>query len=116
MDLHAELGVLGIGLPAKFGGTGEEYPVTLGIACEELGAATLVYARQPGSNRSAGVSAFLVETDRPGVGTGEFTDMGQLPFGRGTLYLDDVFVPVENRRAASRTASANSRRSASMVG
>ncbi len=184
MDLHAELGalgVLGIGLPEKFGGTGAEDPVTLGIACEELGAAdvnlaaapvtvgltgaqlakggspevqerwlpgmidgtevvafgltepeagsdaaalrttavpvdggwrisgqknsvshlqaagaTLVYARQPGSSRSAGVSAFLVETDRPGVGTGSFTDMGQLPIGRGTLYLEDVFVPAEN--------------------
>ena len=184
MDLHAELGalgVLGIGLPEKFGGTGEEDPVTLGIACEELGAAdvnlaaapvtvgltgaqlakggspevqerwlpamidgtelvafgltepeagsdaaalrttavavdggwritgqknsvshlqaaaaTLVYARQPGSTRSAGVSAFLVETDRRGVSTGDFTDMGQLPIGRGTLYLDDVFVPAEN--------------------
>ena len=42
LGLHAELGalgVLGIGLPEKFGGTGEEDPVTLGIACEELGAA-----------------------------------------------------------------------------
>jgi cyclohexanecarboxyl-CoA dehydrogenase len=184
MDLHAEmasLGVLGIGLPEKFGGTGAEDPVTLGIACEELGAAdvnlaaapvtvgltgaqlaeggspavqerwlpalidgtelvafgltepeagsdaaairttavpadggwritgeknsvshlhcaaaTLVYARLPGSTRSAGVSAFLVETDRRGVSTGGFTDMGQLPIGRGTLYLDDVFVPAEN--------------------
>jgi cyclohexanecarboxyl-CoA dehydrogenase len=184
MDLHAEmasLGVLGIGLPEKFGGTGAEDPVTLGIACEELGAAdvnlaaapvvigltgaqlakgatpavqerwlsamidgtevvafgltepeagsdaasirttavpaaggwritgeknsvshlhiagaTLVYARQPGSTRSAGVSAFLVETDRPGVSAGAFTDMGQGPIGRGTLHMDDVFVPAEN--------------------
>jgi cyclohexanecarboxyl-CoA dehydrogenase len=184
MDLHAEmasLGVLGIGLPEKFGGTGAEDPVTLGIACEELGAAdvnlaaapvvagltgaqlatgatpavqerwlsamidgtemvafgltepeagsdaasirttavpaaggwritgeknsvshlhiagaTLVYARRPGSTRSAGVSAFLVETDRPGVSAGAFTDMGQGPIGRGTLYMDDVFVPAEN--------------------
>jgi cyclohexanecarboxyl-CoA dehydrogenase len=184
MDLHAEmasLGVLGIGLPEKFGGTGAEDPVTLGIACEELGAAdvnlaaapvvvgltgaqlargatpavqerwlsamidgtgmvafgltepeagsdaasirttavpaaggwritgeknsvshlhiagaTLVYARQPGSTRSAGVSAFLVETDQPGISAGAFTDMGQGPIGRGTLHMDDVFVPAEN--------------------
>jgi cyclohexanecarboxyl-CoA dehydrogenase len=184
LGLHRELaslGVLGIGLPEKFGGTGEEDPVTLGIACEELGAAdvnlaaapvtvgltgaqlarggtaaaqerwlpglidgtefvaigltepeagsdaaslrttatpvaggwrltgeknsvshlpiagaTLVYARQPGSVRTAGVSAFLVETDRPGVSTGSFTDMGQGPIGRGTLYLENVFVPAEN--------------------
>jgi len=184
MDLHAELGalgVLGIGLPEEYGGTGEEDPVMLGIACEEVGAAdvnlatspiavgltgsqlakggspsvqkrwlptmidgsefvafgltepeagsdaasmrttatpveggwritgqknsvshleaagaTLLYARAPGTTRSTGVSAFLVETERPGVGVGEFTDMGQLPVGRGTLYLEDVFVPHEN--------------------
>jgi cyclohexanecarboxyl-CoA dehydrogenase len=184
MDLHAEmasLGVLGIGLPGEFGGTGTEDPIALGIACEEIGAAdvslaaapvtigltgaqlakggsravqqrwlpamidgseivafgltepeagsdaasirttatpvdggwrlsgeknsvshvhvasaTLVYARQPGSERSAGVSAFLVEMDRPGVSTGSFHDMGQLPIGRGSLHLDNVFVPTEN--------------------
>jgi Acyl-CoA dehydrogenases len=41
MELHrdlAEMGVLGIGLPEEFGGTGPEDPLTLGIACEELGA------------------------------------------------------------------------------
>src|SRR6202000_1617150 len=177
----ASLGVLGIGLPEKFGGSGEEDPVTLGIACEELGAAdvnlaaapvvagltgaqlavggtasaqerwlpglidgtevvaigltepeagsdaaamrttatpvpggwrisgqknsvshlhvadaTLVYARQPGTAGSAGVRAFLVEAGRDGVSTGSFTDMGQGPIGRGTLYLEDVFVPAEN--------------------
>jgi cyclohexanecarboxyl-CoA dehydrogenase len=184
MDLHAELGslgVLGVGLPEKYGGTGAEDPVLLGIACEELGAAdvniaaapvavgltgsqlakgatpavqkrwlptviegrefvafgltepeagsdaaslrttaapveggwvingqknsvshveaasaTLIYARTPGTDRSTGISAFLVEHDRPGVGIGDFCDMGQLPIGRGTLYLDDVFVPTEN--------------------
>ena len=50
MGLHAELGalgVLGIGLPEKFGGTGEEDPVTLGIACEELGAADVNLAAAP---------------------------------------------------------------------
>lgn len=165
MALHAEmaaLGILGIGLPEEYGGTGEEDPVALGIACEEIGAAdvnlaaapvtvgltgaqlakggsaavkdrwlrsmidgsefvafgltepeagsdaaslrstaipvpggwrvsgeknsvshlsaaaaTLVYARLPGSSRSAGVSAFVVESDSPGVTRGTFTDMGQ---------------------------------------
>jgi cyclohexanecarboxyl-CoA dehydrogenase len=184
MELHAELGalgVLGIGLPEEFGGTGAADAVLLGIACEELGAAdvnlasspvavgltgaqlakgatpviqkrwlpamidgsefvafgltepeagsdaaslrttaepvdggwringqknsvshleaaaaTLIFARTPGSSRSSGVSAFLVEHDRPGVGVGEFSDMGQVPIGRGTLYLEDVFVPADN--------------------
>jgi cyclohexanecarboxyl-CoA dehydrogenase len=62
----------------------------------QAAAATLIYARAPGSARAAGVSAFLVEADRDGVTVGDFTDMGQLPVGRGTLYLDDVFVPSEN--------------------
>jgi cyclohexanecarboxyl-CoA dehydrogenase len=184
MDLHGELGalgVLGIGLPEEFGGSGAEDPVLLGIACEELGAAdvnlasspvavgltgaqlakgatppvqkrwlpsmidgsefvafgltepeagsdaaslrttaepveggwritgqknsvshleaasaTLIYARTPGSSRSSGVSAFLVEHDRLGVGIGDFRDMGQVPIGRGTLYLESVFVPSDN--------------------
>lgn len=184
MDLHEEmgsLGVLGIGLPAAYGGSDDEDPVLLGIACEEIGAAdvnlaaapvtvgltgaqlakggstavkdrwlpgmiagtdvvafgltepeagsdaasmrttatpvnggwvltgeknsvshlsaagaTLLYARIPGTSRSAGVSALLVEMDRPGVSFGLFHDMGQLPIGRGTLHLDDVFVPTEN--------------------
>src|SRR6201994_4030784 len=43
----ASLGVLGIGLPEKFGGSGEEDPVTLGIACEELGAADVNLAAAP---------------------------------------------------------------------
>src|SRR6202034_774185 len=50
MDLHAELGalgILGIGLPEKFGGTGEEDPVALGIACEEIGAADVNLAAAP---------------------------------------------------------------------
>jgi len=32
----AELGVLGLGLPEKFGGTGEPDPITLGLATEAL--------------------------------------------------------------------------------
>jgi cyclohexanecarboxyl-CoA dehydrogenase len=184
MDLHAEmakLGILGIGLPEEYGGSPEEDPVALGIACEEIGradvnlaaapvtvgltgaqlaeggsdvvrrrwlpsmidgsefvafgltepeagsdaaglrttatpvdgswrlrgeknsvshigvaGATLVYARLPGTTGSAGVTAFLVETDRPGVSVGTFRDMGQWPIGRGTLSLDDVEVPGEN--------------------
>jgi len=50
MALHAEmaaLGVLGIGMPAEFGGTGGEDPVALGIACEEIGAADVNLAAAP---------------------------------------------------------------------
>lgn len=45
-----DLGVLGIGLPEKFGGTGEDDPVLLGIAAETLayGDVNLASAPHPG--------------------------------------------------------------------
>jgi cyclohexanecarboxyl-CoA dehydrogenase len=177
----AEMGVLGIGLPEEFGGTGAADFISLGIACEEIGygdvncgvapvqtglighqlaaggtrglqerwlprlingdvlvaialtepdsgsdaaamrtvatpqeggyrlsgektavslipfaEAVIVYARAPGTTGHTGVSAFLVECDWPGVSIGRFNDMGALPLGRGTLALDEVFVPTDH--------------------
>ena len=177
----ASLGVLGIGLPAEFGGTGTPDFLALGIACEEIGyadvslasgpiqsgligamiaewgteaarrtylpglisgdemvaialtepaagsdasaltctavdngdgwilngektsishvrpsRATIVFARSPGTRRSEGISAFIVEHDQPGVSIGSFNDMGLLPIGRGSLALTDAFVPRAN--------------------
>src|ERR1700736_4113242 len=42
-----ELGVLGIGLPEKYGGTGAEDPVTLGLATETLAYGDLNVASAP---------------------------------------------------------------------
>ena len=42
-----ELGVLGIGLPEKFGGTGAEDPVLLGLATETLAAGDINLASAP---------------------------------------------------------------------
>lgn len=177
----AEMGLLGIGLPEEFGGTGRDDFVALGIACEEIGygdincaavpvqtgligaqlavgasralqeewlprliagdvlislaltepesgsdasalrtvavpvedgyrlsgektsvslirfaEAAIVYARLPGTTGARGVSAFLVESDWPGVSVGRFNDMGTRPLGRGTLALDDVFIPSDH--------------------
>src|SRR6202012_2294454 len=67
----ASLGVLGIGLPEKFGGSGEGDPVTLGIACEELGAADVNLAAAPvvagltGAQLAAGGTAAVQERRRP---------------------------------------------------
>jgi cyclohexanecarboxyl-CoA dehydrogenase len=176
-----ELGVLGIGLPEEFGGTGEDDPVLLGLATETLAygdvnlasapvqigliasqlvhgtrevqerylpaiiegrdnvaialtepgsgsdasalstvarpddgggwrltgektaitwachaSAALVYAREPGSSRSAGVSCFLVPLDSPGVTVSPAPGMGCLPLGWGSIHMDDVFVPEEH--------------------
>ncbi|AEH09466.1 MULTISPECIES: acyl-CoA dehydrogenase family protein [Protofrankia] len=176
----ADLGVLGIGLPEQFGGTGVEDPITLGLAAETLAygdvniasapvqvglvgsqlahgttavqkeylprliageitvaialtepgsgsdagalrtvaepvaggwrlrgektaiswacnaTATLVYAREPGSARSKGVSCFVVPTDTPGVTVSHMPGMGCLPLGWGSIHFDEVFVPTEN--------------------
>lgn len=174
----AAMGVLGIGLPAEHGGSGEDDPIALGVATEALaygdvniaslpvqtgliGAqlalvadaavrgswlrrmiageaevaialteaesgsdaaalrtvarpldggwaltgrkasitqamtadAAIVYARAPGTERSRGVSAFLVELDAPGVTREATADMGMRPLARGDLVLEDVRVP-----------------------
>lgn len=172
-----ELGVLGIGLPEKFGGTGQEDPIMLGLATETLAygdvnlasapvqtgliasqllhadeavqerylppmiegretvaialtepgsgsdaaamstvarpvsggwrlsgektaiswacnaSAALIYARDPGSTRSSGVSCYLVPLDSAGAAVHHMPGMGCLPLGWGSIHLDDVFVP-----------------------
>jgi cyclohexanecarboxyl-CoA dehydrogenase len=172
-----DLGVLGIGLPEKYGGTGQEDPVLLGLATETLAygdvnmasapiqvgligsqlaqasgevqerylppliegrqtvaialtepgsgsdaaalttvarpdrggwrltgektaiswacnaSAALVYARDPGSTRTSGVSCYLVPLDAEGVTVSHMPGMGCLPLGWGSIHLDDVFVP-----------------------
>jgi len=44
-----------------------------------------------------GVSAFLVPTDLPGISSTRFDDLGSKIIGRGSVFFDDVRVPVENR-------------------
>lgn len=172
-----DLGVLGIGLPERFGGTGEDDPVLLGIATETLAygdvnlasapiqvglvgaqllhgseevqerylprviageenlaialtepgsgsdagalrmtatrvpggyrlsgektaiswamsaSAAVVYAREPGSSRSKGVSCFVVDLSSEGVERHHMLGMGCLPLGWGSIHLDEVFVP-----------------------
>ncbi len=72
--------------------SGEKTSITMSEAAE----AAVVFAREPGTSRSEGISAFLVELDQEGVTRGTFDDMGLLPVGRGTIAMDEVFVPEEN--------------------
>jgi cyclohexanecarboxyl-CoA dehydrogenase len=172
-----ELGVLGIGLPERYGGTGADDPVLLGLVAETIAygdvnmasapiqvgliasqlahateevqerylppliegretlaialtepgsgsdaaalatvarpapggwrlsgektaiswscnaSAALVYARDPGTTRSAGVSCYLVPLDAAGVSVRHLPGMGCLPLGWGSVHLDDVLVP-----------------------
>jgi cyclohexanecarboxyl-CoA dehydrogenase len=172
-----DLGVLGIGFPERWGGTGEDDPVMLGLATETLArgdvnlasapiqvglvgsqllegseevqerylpeviagrenlaialtepgsgsdasalrttatrvpggwrltgektaiswamnaSAAVVYAREPGTSRSTGVSCFVVPLDAEGVSRHHTLGMGCLPLGWGSIALDGVFVP-----------------------
>jgi cyclohexanecarboxyl-CoA dehydrogenase len=175
-----ELGVLGIGLPEEWGGTGDEDPVLLGLATEMLAhgdvnlasapiqvglvgaqlvhgtrevqerylpkviageenlaialtepgsgsdagalratatrvpggwringektaiswamsaSAAVVYAREPGTTRSRGISCFVVDLTTPGVTRRHMLGMGCLPIGWGSLAFEDVLVPDAN--------------------
>lgn len=47
--------------------------------------------------RAAGISAFLVPMDSPGVTCHRFEDNGQRAIGRGSIFFDNVDVPVSHR-------------------
>ena len=60
----------------------------------------VVFARTGSDERAAGLSAFLVPSDAPGVRVGQlFKKMGLHGSPTGELVLEDVVVPAENRLA-----------------
>ena len=61
----------------------------------------VVFARSGPQEKAAGVSAFLVPSDAPGMRVGQlFKKMGLHGSPTGELVLEDVEVPAENRLAA----------------
>lgn len=61
----------------------------------------LVFARSGAAERAAGVTAFLVPADTPGVKVGQvFEKMGLHGSPTGELVLEDVHVPAANRLGA----------------
>ncbi|MEW6475471.1 MAG: acyl-CoA dehydrogenase family protein [Actinomycetota bacterium] len=60
----------------------------------------VVFARASDAPGAAGIGGFLVDLQAPGVSRSGFHDVGCLPLGRGSLFLDDVFVPDERVSAA----------------
>jgi cyclohexanecarboxyl-CoA dehydrogenase len=63
--------------------------------------AFIVFART-GSPESgaAGITAMIVPADAPGVARTRFNDVGSLIIGRGSVFFEDVRVPVANRLGA----------------
>ncbi|HVV40850.1 MAG TPA: acyl-CoA dehydrogenase family protein [Nitrobacter sp.] len=71
---------------------GEKTSISLSDQCE----AAVIFARTGKVEDGArGVSAFLVDMNQRGVTRTHFDDIGTKPVGRGSIFLDDVFVPAE---------------------
>jgi cyclohexanecarboxyl-CoA dehydrogenase len=63
--------------------------------------AFIVFARTGGpESGAAGITAMIVPADAPGVARTRFNDVGSLIIGRGSVFFEDVRVPVENRLGA----------------
>src|SRR5438067_6867016 len=82
---------------------GSEYVLTgTKVFITNIGRAGLyiVFARTGADERAAGVSAFIVPADSPGLRVGQvFTKMGLNGSPTGELVLEDVVVPADHRRA-----------------
>jgi cyclohexanecarboxyl-CoA dehydrogenase len=72
--------------------TGEKIAITHATCAKTM----LIYARQPGSTRSNGISCFLLPMASPGVSVGHMPGMGCLPLGWGSVAMDSVFVPADH--------------------
>lgn len=58
----------------------------------------LVFARTGQADEGAkGVSAFFIPASAPGISTTRFDDVGSAIIGRGSVFLDDVRIPVNHR-------------------
>ncbi|MBU8906064.1 acyl-CoA dehydrogenase family protein [Desertibacillus haloalkaliphilus] len=67
-----------------------------GISVATIGDAFIVFAKTDIHSGSKGISAFVIPTELDGVECRGYDDMGNVPIGRGSLYLSDVHVPEEN--------------------
>ncbi|MDQ0269850.1 acyl-CoA dehydrogenase family protein [Cytobacillus purgationiresistens] len=67
-----------------------------GISVATAGDAFIIFAKTDTNLGNRGISAFIVPRDLPGVECTGYEDMGNIPIGRGSIYLNDVEVPEEN--------------------
>ena len=71
---------------------GEKTSISFSDQCE----AAVIFARTGTVEDGArGVSAFFVDLNQKGVTRTHFDDIGTRPVGRGSIFLDDLFVPAE---------------------
>jgi cyclohexanecarboxyl-CoA dehydrogenase len=66
-----------------------------GISVATVADAFLVFAKTDPELGNRGISAFIVPADLPGVECKGYEDLGNIPIGRGSVYLSDVEVPEE---------------------
>lgn len=60
--------------------------------------AYLIFARTGAPDEGAkGVSAFFIPGDTPGISRTRFNDLGSTIIGRGSVFFDDVRIPVSHR-------------------
>lgn len=67
-----------------------------GISVATCGDAFIIFAKTNPELGNRGISAFVVPSDLPGLEVRGYEDLGNIPVGRGSIYLSDVEVPVEN--------------------
>ena len=67
------------------------------ISAADQARASVVFARtgRP-EDKARGISAVFVPMDTPGISTTRFTDVGQHAIGRGSIFFDNVRVPVDH--------------------
>jgi cyclohexanecarboxyl-CoA dehydrogenase len=73
--------------------TGEKSGISLGMAAQ----AAIVFARTGPAAGAAGISAFLVPLDRPGVSRSALRDLGSRVIVRAVLSFDHVRIPASHR-------------------
>jgi cyclohexanecarboxyl-CoA dehydrogenase len=73
--------------------SGEKSAITLLMVAD----AAVLFAKTAPEKKAAGVSAFLLPLDAPGLTKTRYEDMGAKGIVRGSLFLDDVRIPAANR-------------------
>ena len=76
------------------------------ISAADQAAGAVVFARtgKP-EDKARGISAVFVPMDTPGLSTTRFTDVGQHAIGRGSIFFDNVRVPVDHLLGGENKAS-----------